>query len=155
MSALPPYWTSTVTLEKALADLRQTLVTYGADSLIYKENYKNGDATVEFVHEGATIRFDISGKKVAKAFMKDHPWSKKTRKSERAYTAIINEKAHKVAVRITTDQIISNLEAVDHGLDSFENIFFSHYVLKDDTMMGDYVRRLVEHNHLQLKKEKI
>ena len=154
MSDLPPYWKSTVSLEKALADLRETLHAYGADSFVYRENYKTGDATVEFVYEEALIRFDISGRKVAESFLDVHPWSKKTRKTERQYITMANQRAHRVAVRVTTDQIIGSLQAVDHGLDTFENIFFSHFVLEDDTMMGDYVRELIEHDHLQLKKEK-
>jgi hypothetical protein len=153
MSELPPYWNSTVSLEKALADLRENLAEYGAEGFIYQENYKTGDASVQFVYKGAIVRFDVSGKKVAKAFLEAHPWSKKTRKSERKYTQMVNKKAHRAAMRITTDHVLSSLASVDHGLDTFENIFFSHFVLKDEEMLGDYVSKLIEEGHLQLKKE--
>lgn len=148
---LPPHWKSSISLEKSLSELRDVLIDHGAAGMNYKESYKTGDASIEFNYRGKVIRFDVSGKHVAKAFLETHPWSTRTKKSERTYHRWINENAHRVAVRIMFDQVSIGLDAADHGVGRFEDIFLSHFVTAEGDTIGERVARLMEDGHLEME----
>lgn len=129
---------TTVSSEQSRGEIERTLQRYGADQFMY--GWADTEAIVGFRCHGRHVKFSLSmpdrndvefthhsrGRRTDEAAFKQ--WEQACRQRWRALALIVKAK----------------LEAVELGINEFEDEFLAHIVLPDGSTAGEWLRPQIE-----------
>lgn len=143
------YETTAVPVERSQAAIRKLLVAHGAASFEFGEGTVDGvpHAAIGFVAHGRRVRMRVAHKAVDRAVV--------SRKMQRArsktwedVTADLEEQEARRIWRVVAWNLKARLEAVDEGVETFEEAFLAH-LLDEHTGLTIY-EQLVQDGRVEL-----
>lgn len=130
---------TTVSADRSLAEIKSTLMRYGADQFAMMEGRAN--ASVAFTFVGRQVRFDLQlPDRQSRTFTLTPTGKRRTdTAAQDAY-----EKATRQCWRALLLVVKAKLEAVESGISTFDREFFANLVLPGGQSVFDTVAPAVE-----------
>lgn len=120
----------------AIEDIEKILRRFGCASIGNMMDYEKGELIVQFKYRQwpITIKASING--YAVAWLREHPWSHRSRKSKVEHERIAKDIAGKAVYSIIRDWVKGQITAVECGILSFEGAFLGQIMLPNgETVM--------------------
>lgn len=134
-----PYANSKADPAKAQKRIRETLMRFGVDRIVFDEDFKNGDLTVKFTFKGLPVALPVNYNQLAEVYIEADPWTKRKCKSEEAWNKDKFEAAYRASFSLLDDFIKSMVLMVEIDMFSFEEIFMSHFINDKGERLGDMI----------------
>jgi hypothetical protein len=134
-----PYATATAG-DKALMELQRALSKFGCQSFGTMTDAENGKTIVQFRWHGREISLEASWKGYAAAWLKEHPYSHRTRGTRADHEAKALEQAKKSVCSVLRDWVKGQTTAVECGIMSFDAAFMPHMLLPSGQRVVDYMK---------------
>lgn len=132
--------TTSVSSERSRAEIERVLVRWGADQFAY--GWEPGKAMIQFRAEGRLIRFALP------LPARDDPAFVYTPAKHEVRSADAIDRLHEQAVRSRWRALVlfvkAQLEAIDAGLVTFEDVFLAQTVLPDGSTTGEWMHPQIE-----------
>src|SRR5712691_5753692 len=128
---------TTVSTEKSMLEIQQTLKRYGADKFFFGEDGKK--LSVAFSMHERHVRLEVPLPPESD-FAKDP--AKRTRSPEHRKNA--HEADHRQRYRALLLVIKAKLESVESGIESFDQAFMAHILLTNNTTMTQWITPQLE-----------
>jgi hypothetical protein len=129
---------TSVSADRSQAEIRNTLVRYGATHFAYGEG--PGKAVIGFRAHGRSIRFELPLPIPGGDFRKTPSGRER---SERAAAEAWEQETRRLW-RALALAIKAKLEVVQSGIATFEEEFLAHVVLPDNRTVGEHVGPMIE-----------
>jgi hypothetical protein len=138
-----PYENST-TGSAALTEIQKILRRFGCSSFGVMEEWDAGAIKLQFIWSNRPITMTVSSMGYAAAWLKEHPYSHRMRRTKQEHNALALEKGQVAVYSILRDWIKGQVTAVETGIMSFEQVFLPHMMLPS----GDTVHEMIVRDHL-------
>lgn len=126
---------TSVSVEKSKAEIERTLTKYGADKFFY--GWDGDAAVIGFRANALMVQFKLPLPDPNDDRFKATPGGRRRRSADQAYAAW--EAECRRAWRALALVIKARLEAVESGIESFEEAFLSHIMVGNNETVGDRV----------------
>lgn len=113
----------------ALEEIAKVLKRFGCTRFGTMTDSAAGELIVQFTARGRDVTVKASVRGYAAAWLKEHPYSSRTRATEKQHQARALEQAEISACSILRDWIKGQITAVEVGLVSFEGAFLGQLLL--------------------------
>lgn len=113
----------------AVDEMRKILAGFGASSFGVMEDFEHGTVTVQFVWRERRVTLTASFKGYAAAWLRQHPWTSRMRRTRREHEAVALRQAGISVYSILRDWIKGQVTAVEVGMLSFEGAFLGQIML--------------------------
>lgn len=123
-----PYENST-SGQRALGDIQKILREFGCTKFATGEDFDTGEVFVQFEYEGRPIQVSASAKGYAAAWLKEHPYTHRTRASRSEHEAKALKIGSMAVYSILRDWIKGQMTAIAIGVMTFEGAFLAHFML--------------------------
>lgn len=123
-----PYEGSTAG-EKAMGEIQKILQRFGCQSFGHMMDFENKKLIVQFRYKNIPITVEASSAGYAAAWLKEHPWSVRTRKTRQEHEQAAVSVASKAVYSILRDWIKGQVTAIECGILSFEGAFLGQILL--------------------------
>lgn len=134
-----PYATAT-SGDKALVDLQKTLAKFGCQSFGTMTDAERGCTVVQFKHRGRVVSLEASWKGYATVWLKDNPYSHRTRGTRAAHEEKALAQAKTSVCSVLRDWVKGQVTAIECGVMSFEAAFMPHMLTKNGIRLIDQVQ---------------
>lgn len=134
-----PYETATAG-DRALAELQKILSTFGCQSFGNMTDMEKSAVIVQFKWRERHVSLEASWKGYATAWLKRHPYSRRTRISRQAYEQKAIAQAKTSVCSVLRDWVKGQVTAVECGVMSFEAAFIPHILLPTGERIIDRVQ---------------
>jgi len=125
--ALP--YEDAVSGERSLGEIQKILQRFGCQSFGSMMDFENKKLIVQFKYRDMPITVEASSAGYAAAWLKEHPWSSRTRKTRQQHEQRAHEKATVAVYSILRDWIKGQVTAIECGILSFEGAFLGQILL--------------------------
>lgn len=115
--------------DKAVGDMRKVLMSFGADSFGVMEDVRNAEIIVQFEYAGRPVSIKASIRGYAAAWLKEHPYTSRTRSTQKEHERKAMEQAAVSVYSILRDWIKGQVTAIHCGVLSFEGAFLGQIML--------------------------
>ncbi len=115
--------------ERAIQDMQKILRAFGCSSFGQMTNYDEGVLLVQFTYRGTPISVKASIAGYAAAWLKEHPYTSRTRKTKIEHERMAKEIAGTAVYSVLRDWIKGQITAVETGILSFEGAFLGQILL--------------------------
>ena len=134
---------TTVTADRSRAEIERVLLRYGADGFMY--GWEGDRAVVAFRAHGKMLRFILPlPDRAAAEFARTATGRRRTgNSSQEAYEQAVRQRWRALALVIK-----AKLEAVESGIESFEQAFLANILLPDGQTVGQWMVPQVEQAYL-------
>ncbi len=133
-----PYSTAT-SGDKALLELQRTLAKFGCQSFGTMTDAERGVTIVQFKWRNRAVSLEASWKGYAAAWLKDNPYTHRTRGTRQEHDAKALEQARTSVCSVLRDWVKGQITAVECGVMSFEAAFMPHMLLPSGERLIDRV----------------
>lgn len=123
-----PYENST-TGDKAIGEMQKILRSFGCKKFGYMLDDAEGSLLVQFEYRGRQVSVKASMKGYAAAWLKEHPYSSRMRKTKAHHEAEALDVASVAVFSILRDWIKGQIVAIETGVLSFEGAFLGQIML--------------------------
>lgn len=120
---------NTTSGEKAVTDMQKVLRAFGCSKFGQMLDYDNGELLIQFEYRGRPVSVKASINGYAAAWLKEHPWSIRTKAPRHKHEAKAKEIASVAVYSILRDWIKGQITAVETGVLSFEGAFLGQLLL--------------------------
>ena len=127
--------------KSALDDMQKLLRGFGASSFGSMEDYEHGEVIVQFTHQERRVTIKASSRGYAAAWLKHHPYTHRTRATQRDHEVKARAIGQVAVYSILRDWIKGQVTAVEVGMLSFEGAFLGHILLSDGSTILDRVQQ--------------
>lgn len=128
--------------ERAVQDIQKILRAFGCDKFGHMMDFAAGELLMQFEHRGRQVTVKASVNGYAQAWLKENPWSTRSRASRADHERKAKEIGGIAVYSILRDWIKGQITAVETGVLSFEGAFLGQMLLKDG-------RSVLEHMNTQ------
>jgi hypothetical protein len=135
----------------AINDIQKMLRAFGCTKFGTGEDFNTGELFVQFEHRGHMVNLKASAKGYAAAWLKEHPYSSRTKNTRTQHEARALQIGSVAVYSILRDWVKGQITAVEIGMMSFEAAFLSHMLLPNGRSVIEHVQ---ESKLLQLGVEK-
>jgi hypothetical protein len=144
------YETTTVPVERSQAQLRKLLQAYGADSFEFGEGRLNGQrmAAIAFAVHGQRVRIRVPFKEADDDAVRAA--ASRSRRSVDETRITLSEREDKRIWRVLSWNVKARLEAVEEGIETFEEAFLAH--LLNESTGQTIFEQLAETGQVQLDR---
>ncbi|RJF99065.1 hypothetical protein [Noviherbaspirillum saxi] len=118
--------------EKAVKDMQKLLQEFGCGSFGQMMNFGTGELLVQFTYRGQPVSVKASANGYAAAWMKQHPYTTRSRGSRADYEKKAKQIGSVAVYSILRDWIKGQITAVETGILSFEGAFLGQMLLQND-----------------------
>jgi hypothetical protein len=115
--------------EKAAADMQKILAKFGCTRFGTMMDYADGFLLVQFGYRGRDVSLKASVHGYAAAWLKEHPYSYRSRVSKADHEQKAKQVAAIAVYSILRDWIKGQITAIETGVLSFEGAFFGQIML--------------------------
>lgn len=123
-----PYETATAG-EKAMGEIQKILQRFGCQSFGHMMDFENKKLLVQFKYKDMPISVDASSAGYAAAWLKEHPYSSRMRKTRIQHEQEAVQVASRAVYSILRDWIKGQVTAIECGILSFEGAFLGQILL--------------------------
>lgn len=134
-----PYATSKADPAKAQQRIRDTLIRFGVSRIIFDEDFENNVLSVKFTFKNLPVVLPINHKRLAEAYIKADPWTRRKSQSKDAWHEKKRDIACRASFSLLEDFIKSMVLMVEIDMFSFEEIFMSHFINEKGERLGDMI----------------
>lgn len=128
---------------KARDEILKILRRFGCESVGFMDDFENHSVLLAFKHKGRSIQLSASAKGWAQMFIKQKPWSYRSRGKSRAdHEAAALQQGHVAVNSMLRDWIKGQMTAVECGILSFEAVFLPFMLTADGRTVSDRVAEL-------------
>ena len=127
MSTLP--YESATSGERAMQDIQKILRGFGVNSFGHMIDFDKGELLVQFRYKDVPVSVKASINGYAAAWLKAHPWSYRSRSTQKEHERQAKEIASVAVYSIVRDWIKGQITAVETGILSFEGVFLGQILL--------------------------
>ena len=127
---------TTVSVEKTKAEIETTLRKYGADQYVPGSDWAAGKYFIQFRYRGYFIRFTIEIAPATSSKFHRTPTGRPRTQSQRLEAHAQHERSMWRKLLLV---LKARLEAVDAGVESFEEAFLPHILAPDNATVGDHI----------------
>lgn len=113
----------------ALDEISKILTRFGCARFGTMTDHEAGELLVQFTHQGRNISVKASFRGYAAAWLKEHPYTSRTRKTLKQHEAAALEQAKISVCSILRDWIKGQVTAIEVGILSFEGAFLGQIML--------------------------
>ena len=125
---------------RALDDTQKILTRFGCSRFGTMTDNAAGEILVQFTHRGRDVSIKASFKGYASAWLKEHPYSARMKKSRTDYERAAMVQAQISTYSILRDWIKGQVTAIEVGLLSFEGAFLGQIMLPTGVTILDYMQ---------------
>lgn len=136
-----PYSDATGNKALAMAQIEKVLTKFGCTRLGVMDDYEKGEITLRFEYRGMTISIKASARGYANAWLKENPYSYRTRCTKVEHERKALEKGQRAVYSIVRDWIKGQITAVESGILSFENAFLGQIMLPGGGTVFDMAKQ--------------
>lgn len=126
--------------ESALVDVQKILAKFGCSQFGTMQDVEKGETILQFRHRGKDVSLIVSWRGYATAFLKTHPYSRRTRMSETVYQKRALEKGKIAVCSILRDWVKAQITAVEVGMMTFDAVFMPHILLPTGKRIVDFIK---------------
>ena len=113
----------------AINDIQKMLRGFGCAKFATGEDYESGELFVQFEHRGRQVQLRASAKGYAAAWLKEHPFTTRTRSSRVDHEQRALKIGSVAVYSILRDWVKGQVTAIEIGVMSFEAAFLAHLML--------------------------
>jgi len=135
--ALP--YENTTSGEKAVADMQKILQKFGCESFGQMMNWGTGELLIQFEYKGRPVSMKASVNGYAMAWLKEHPYTSRTRGTKADYEKKAKQIASIAVYSILRDWIKGQVMAIETGVLSFEGAFLGNLLLPNGKTMMEHI----------------
>lgn len=135
-----PYENST-SGEKALGEINKILRGFGCDKVGSMIDDADGTILLQFQYRGRQCQIKASMKGYAAAWLREHPYSNRSRSTLAKHQQKAMEVASVAVYSILRDWIKGQLTAVETGIISFEGAFLGNLMLGNGKTIMEHVEQ--------------
>lgn len=125
---------------KALSDLNAILTKFGCTRFGTMTDIEKGELLVQFSYKGRDVSARASYRGYAAAWLKEHPYTTRTRISKQKHEEKALEQAKVSVCSILRDWIKGQVMAVETGILTFEGAFLGQILLGNGRTVLDTVQ---------------
>lgn len=123
--------------DRSRAEIERTLIRYGADSFAY--GWEEGRAIIMFRANGRHVRFVLPVPDASEFDTTEKGRARSHSSAEAAFDQALRQRWRALALVIK-----AKLEAVETGIETFDQAFLSHLLLPSGSTVGDWLIPQVE-----------
>lgn len=123
----------------AIEEMRKILQRFGCSSFGIMDDFSAGEVIAQFEHRGRKIILRVSTKGYAAAWLRQHPYTHRTRSSKAEHEKKALTIASMAVYSILRDWIKAQITAVEIGMLSFEGAFLGQIMLPSGQTVLDVV----------------
>lgn len=138
-----PYENSTAG-NSALAEAEKVLRRFGCSNFGVMSDWDRGVVIVAFAWKGRQVHIEASWRGYAEAWIKEHPWSNRMRKTKQQHEMEAKRRGEMAAPSILRDWIKGQVTAVEIGLMPFEHAFLPHMLTHNGERLADKMVLMLE-----------
>jgi len=133
-----PYENATIG-SRAMEEIQKILKGFGCNKFGSWEDYDTGTLTIQFQWQGRTVDLKASASGYAAAWLKEHPYTYRTRCSKHEHEQKAIDKGRIAVYSILRDWVKAQVTAIETGLLTFEGVFMPHMLLPNGQRLIDRV----------------
>lgn len=137
--ALP--YENTTSGEKAVQDMQKILQKFGCSKFGQMMDWEAGELLIQFEFHGRPVSMKASVNGYAQAWIKEHPYSNRSRTSKVDYERKAKQIAGVAVYSILRDWIKGQVVAIETGILSFEGAFLGSILLTNGNTILEEVRQ--------------
>jgi hypothetical protein len=126
---MPLPYENTSSGERAAQDMQKILRGFGCSKFGQMLDFEAGELLVQFEYRGRPVSVRASVNGYAMAWLKEHPWSTRTRATKQQHEMRAKEVAGTAVYSILRDWIKGQITAIETGILSFEGAFLGQIML--------------------------
>ena len=128
---------------KALNEAESILRKFGCSNFGVMNDWVRGVVIVQFSWKERRVSIEASWRGYAELWLKQNPWSSRTRKTRQEHEAIARRKGELAVPSILRDWIKGQVTAIEIGLMPFEHAFLPHMLTHDGRRLVDRAVQLL------------
>lgn len=125
----------------AIQEIQKMLRGFGCAKFGTGEDFETGELFVQFEHRGRMVMLKASAKGYAAAWLKEHPYSNRTRSTRVEHEAKALQVGGIAVYSILRDWVKGQVTAIEIGMMSFEAAFLSHMLLPSGMSVIEHVQQ--------------
>lgn len=115
--------------ERAINDIQKTLRKFGCGRFGHMLDFDEGELLVQFSYNGRDVSVRASFKGYAKAWLKEHPYTYRMKRTEIEHERKALEIGSVAVYSVLRDWIKGQVTAIETGILSFEGAFLGQIML--------------------------
>jgi hypothetical protein len=115
------------------------LQRFGCEKIGFMDDFAKQELLLVFEHRGRQVRFPASAKGWAQMWLKENPWSSRTRRSRHEYEQDALKRGRVAVNSIVRDWVKSQITAVECGIFSFGTVFMPFTLTNDGRTVSEWV----------------
>lgn len=127
--------------DKALGEIQKILRGFGCQKFGSMVDDEEQSLTVQFQYRGKMVSVKASFQGYAMAWLKEHPFSNRMRKTRQQHEQQARDKASVAVYSIVRDWIKGQVMAIETGILSFEGAFLGQIMLPSGDTVLEYAQR--------------
>lgn len=128
--------------ERAVQDIQKILRAFGCGKFGHMMDFDRGELLVQFDYKGWAVSVKASINGYAQAWIKEHPYSYRSRGHKMDHERKAKEIGSKAVYSILRDWIKGQITAIETGMLSFEGAFLGQLLLPSGrTVLEEVVER--------------
>ena len=127
--------------DKALGEIQKLLRGFGCQKFGSMVDDEEQSLTVQFQYRGKMVSVRASFAGYAAAWLKEHPYSNRMKKTRQQHERQAMDKASIAVYSIVRDWIKGQVTAIETGILSFEGAFLGQIMLEHGETVLDYAQR--------------
>lgn len=124
----------------ARAEIVRLLKAFGCESVGLMDDFTDGSLLLAFRYRGRAVQLKASGKGWAAMYLKENPWSRARKSTQKEWENAALERGTKVTASMLRDWIKGQLTAVECGLMPFEHVFMPYMLTNDGRPLVERVK---------------
>lgn len=125
--------------DRALADIQKILQRFGCQSFGHMMNYEKRELIVQFRYRNRPVAVRASVNGYAAAWLKEHPWSARMRRSKSQHEQEAVRIATLASYSMLRDWVKGQVTAVECGILTFEGAFLGQLLLPNGRSMLEQI----------------
>jgi hypothetical protein len=125
--------------KNAIAEIQKILQRFGCQSFGCMDDFENKKVIVQFKYKDTPITVEASMSGYAVAWLKEHPWSHRMRRSKAQHEQEALRIAGVAVYSILRDWIKGQVTAIECGILSFEAAFLANVILPSGRTIMQHV----------------
>lgn len=125
--------------EKAVGEIRKVLLAFGASRFGVMDDIEKGTVLIQFAYQGRDVSVEASINGYAARWLKEHPYTSRTRVSQVEHERRAQEQAAVSVYSVLRDWIKGQVTAVETQMLSFEGAFLGQIMLPSGKTVLEHV----------------
>jgi hypothetical protein len=134
-----PYATAT-SGAKAREEITKLLARFGCADVGFMDSFADHSVLLQFTHRGRPVQLRASARGWAAMYLREKPWTRRSRKKRDAYEAKALEQGTIAINSILRDWVKGQITAVECGMLSFEAVFMPHMIARDGRSVLEHMQ---------------